>query len=46
MKKFSVILLIISLIILAFVKIPKKIEDKIFVSQENLNYLKELKIQS
>ena len=42
MKKFSVILLIISLIIFtAFVKnSTKKIEDKIFVSQENLRLFK------
>ncbi len=42
MKKFSVILLILSLIIFtAFVKnSTKKIEDKIFVSQENLRLFK------
>jgi len=42
MKKFSVILLIISLIIFtAFVKnSTKKIEDKIFASQENLRLFK------
>ncbi len=42
MKKFSVILLIISLIIFtAFVKnSTKKIEDKIFISQENLRLFK------
>ena len=42
MKKFSVILLILSLIIFtAFVKnSTKKIEDKIFVLQENLRLFK------